>query len=188
MSARWKRHIALLILFVGVLLTVHCQRNDEEVVFIPQDLYGKWKCYKIYTYWKSMPDSIRATSIDSLDVLYRITPDSIVNYVKTPPALCYTKLPMAVTYTTNDTVSTGTDLIVQAYQNAIGITLKYYYRTADTITEYCLQKIENSISIDVCDFGNTLLKTTTGDRNSMGEPYVIIQSGALTKRNMFKPF
>jgi hypothetical protein len=135
-----------------------------------------------------MPDSIRATSPDSLDFLYRITPDSILNYVKTAPASCYAKSSMAVTYTTDDTVSSGTDLIVQAYQNTIGITLKYYYRTADSITEYCLQKIENSMLIDVCDFGNTLLKTTAGDRVSRGQPRVVIQCGALTKRNMFNTF
>jgi hypothetical protein len=188
MNAGCKMLVALTILFAFMLLNVHCQKNDGEVVFVPEDLYGKWKCYKIYTYWKSMPDSIRVTSPDSLDFLYRITQDSIVNYVKTAPASCYTKSSMAVAYTTDDTVASGTDLIVQAYQNTIGITLKYYYRTADSITEYCLQKIENSMAIDVCDFGNTLLKTTAGDRDGMGETRAVIRSGSLTKRKLFNTF
>lgn len=169
-------------LLAVVMLAADCQRNEGDETFSATDMYGKWKCYKIYTVWKSRPDSMRVDTVDSLDNLYRITQDSILNYVKTAPSLCYRKSALAVEYTSGDTVDSSAYLRITAFLYADGIALKYYYRTADSIKEYCLQKIDTALTINVCRFGSTLLKAASRDTES-GEPSAIVRRTALPGRN-----
>jgi hypothetical protein len=191
MNAKCMIHTGIPVLFVVVVLQVHCGRNDAADRFGAADLYGKWKCYKVCTSWKSMPDSVRNGMIDSMNNLYRITPDSILTFVKADSIPCYTKNSMAVEYTADtddDTVSLNANLIIQAFENVDGITLKYYYSNVDSINEYFLRKIENAFSMNVCDYGNMLLKTTDCRMNGKETVPVVIQGKAHSLHNALLSF
>jgi hypothetical protein len=166
----------------AVMLFIHCQRNEGLDLFSAADMYGKWECYKINTSWKSTPDSLRTDTVASLYNLYKITPDSILNYTKTSADTCYRKGALSVAYATSDTGDSAANLKIEAYQNSGGIALRYYYRTADSIKEYCLQKIDTVLTINVCRFGSTLLKTASFDAER-GEPSAVVRCKALPGRN-----
>jgi hypothetical protein len=166
----------------AVILFIHCQGNEGSGFFTAAGMYGKWNCYKINTYWKSKPDSMRMDTVASLYNLYKITPDSILNYTKTSADTCYRKRALSVVYTTSDTGDTAANLKIEAYQNSGGIALKYNYRTQDSIKEYCLQKIDTALTINVCRFGSMLLKVASRDTDS-GEPSVVVRYTELPERN-----
>jgi hypothetical protein len=172
------------IVCAAVMLFIHCQGNEGSGFFTAADMYGKWKCYKIITYWKSMPDSMRTDTVASLYNLYKITPDSILNYTKTSADTCYRKRALSVVYTTSDTGDTAANLRIEAYQNSGGIVLRYNYRTLDSIKEYCLQKIDTALTINVCRFGSMLLKTANRD-TERGEPSDVVLHTALPGRNSY---
>jgi hypothetical protein len=191
MNAHRLMHTVISVLFLVALLYMQCAKNDTGGDFGATDLYGKWKCYKVFTYRKSMPDSIRNSPVDSMNNLFRITPDSILNYMKADSIPCYTKSAMGVEYTADtddDTVSLNANLIIQAFENVNGITLKYYYSNVDSINEFCLQKIENAFSMNVCDFGNMLLKTTECGMHGSKSVPVLIQGKVRSSRSTFLSF
>ena len=164
------------------MLLIHCQGNEGSGFFTAAGMYGKWKCYKINTYWKSKPDSMRTDTVGFLYNLYKITPDSILNYTKTSADTCYRKRALSVVYTSSDTGDTAANLKIEAYQNSGGIALRYNYRTLDSIKEYCLQKIDTALTINVCRFGSMLLKTASRDTEG-GEPSAVVRCTALQGRN-----
>jgi hypothetical protein len=188
MSAKCTMLLGLPVLMLMVLLHVHCQRSDAGDNFGSADLYGNWKCYAVHTYWKSMPDSVRIDPVDSINNLYRITSDSILNYAKADSVPCYAKIFLAVEYTENpygDTVSLNTNLTIQAFKNGDGVVLKYFYANVDSINEYYLRKIETPFLINVCDYGNMLFKTTECcGMSSMGKVSVAIQCMGNSSRNI----
>jgi hypothetical protein len=185
MNAGPLKNLQILLLTFIVLLNFFCQNKDNTGSLSAADLYGKWECYKISTLWKSDPDSVVNSPVDSLNNLYRITADSIINYSKTDSIPCYTKIPLAVSYSTNpaDSQALDSNLIIQAEQDAEGIVLKYDYAKTDSIRECFLRRIDAPSIINVCDFGNTLFKSNTSDGNKEKTVPVAIQSMELTLPN-----
>ncbi len=161
-----KTIVFILLLPAMVLWNVRCQKKDDSGNFSAKDLYGKWKCNKISTLWKSKPDSVVNSPVGSQGIYYRITADSILNYEKTDSARCYAKSSIAVAYSTNpaDTAPHDSTLSIQARQSAEGIVLEYDYIKTDSIREYCLQKIDTPSIINVCDYGVMAFKTRKSDR------------------------
>lgn len=54
MNAKFQTNAVILLLFVFVLFNARCQKYDEGGGFSASDLYGTWKCNKIFTYLVSV--------------------------------------------------------------------------------------------------------------------------------------
>ena len=163
------KYSVTLFLAILVLLGVQCEKKDDTNNFSAADLYGKWNCYKINTLWKSKPDLVVDTPVDSLSNFFRITVDSIIDYVKTDSVPCYAKSSIPITFSTNpiDSVSLDSSLVIQAEQSTGGIILQYYFAKSDSIRVYYLQKIDTPSTINVCDYGNVVFKTSSSGRSTM---------------------
>jgi hypothetical protein len=139
--------------------------------------------------WKSKPDSATSSPVDSMNNLYRITTDSIVNYVKTDSIPCYTKSWIAVSYSTNpgDSVPLDSSLIIQAEQSTNGIILRFNYTKTDSIQEYFLEKRDTSSTINVCDYGEMLFKTRSTGLDIMGTVTVRVKPHDCLRLNILHP-
>jgi hypothetical protein len=156
MNGRFHKIAVILLLVALALLNVCCQKNGQATdSFTADDVYGKWECYKINTLWKSMPDSVTNEPVEPLYNLFKITTDSLLNYVKTAAIPCYIKTAIGVSYSTNpnDTLPHDSTLSIGAMQAGDGILLQYNYAKTDSIREYFLQKIDTVLNINVCDYG-----------------------------------
>jgi hypothetical protein len=162
------RNFAIVLLSAMILVHLQCEKRDDATSFTATDLYGKWNCFKISTLWKSKPDSVVNSPVDSQSNFFRITADSIIDYVKTDSVPCYVKSSIPITFSTNpiDSVLLDSSLVIQAEQSTGGIILQYYYATSDSIRVYYLQKIDTPTTINVCDYGTMTFKPLSIGRSA----------------------
>jgi hypothetical protein len=163
----WKKS-AFVLLSAVILVCLQCEKKDDINGFTATDVYGKWSCYRISTLWKSKPDSVVNTPVDSQSNFFRITSDSIIDYAKTDSVPCYAKSAIPITFSTNpiDSVALDSSLVIQADQSTVGITLEYHYAKSDSIRVYYLQKIDTPTTINVCDYGTMTFKPLSIGRSA----------------------
>jgi hypothetical protein len=181
------RNSAIVLLSALILMRLQCEKKDDTNSFTATDVYGKWNCYKISTMWKSKPDSVANTPVDSLSNFFRITADSIIDYVKTDSVPCYLKSAIPIVFSTNpiDSVSLDSSLVIQADQSTAGIALEYYYAQSDSIRVYYLQKIDTPTTINVCDYGTMTFKSLSIGRSAGGSAPVGVEinKAVMTSQN-----